>query len=47
MYSQFFQNYNQNPNDGNLGTQGENIEYWDEKVKKGIFDDEFLMIENN
>jgi HrpA-like RNA helicase len=45
MYSPFFESYNPNPGDiqfqGNYDSQS-NIEYWDEKVKRGIFDEEFL-----
>ena len=39
MYNLFYQNYN--PYDTNLKQADENIEYWDETVKRGIFDEEF------
>jgi HrpA-like RNA helicase len=39
MYNLFYQNYD--PYDNNLKKVEDNIEYWDEKVKKGIFDEEF------
>ena len=43
MYSPFFENYNPNPGQtSSSGNDQSGIEYWDEKVKKGIFDEEFL-----
>ena len=44
MYSPFFENYNPNPGQtSSSGNDQSGIEYWDEKVKKGIFDEEFLQ----
>ena len=38
MYTRYYQDYDPY---GEQPNQVDNIEYWDEKVKKGIFDEEF------